>query len=570
MEFYNKHMPKPQLNAEQTAFLNSCSMEQLMDQRYVANVISELGADPEVRELERALPFAQFKEQSVGIIRKLLIKAGTDVDQNDRDPYGDGDQSLLLGMELESKRQILRNLFSEGGDIEQHMRGGSTGFTDFSWSCIKGDTKAVERKLKAVSAKGQKSLAQLMEYRETSMRLTPLILTVALSKHKQTVRAYTKREIRDMDHVGVFRTLIRYGARPDAKDVTGKTVCHYGAGVMATDETLEMTKMAVKATPTCAFFGQEVVLSGLNKVEYNEVKGTLGGFVAETERRVMYPEAGSVVAHELSLKPVNIFVETKDDEGVEQQICILESPDGIRTNLIDNRDRLGSISMHEVAMSQREDVAKFLCKHSTTCLDVAEGSGTSIRQMMCTSLPIPSKVMPVLKKHAAKQASRCANCDKTGKLLECSLCFSVAYCSKECQVSHWNSKHKKECKRLRKQSEVVLGGPKTVGSDQEIFSMSSKGHHTMNAYSPPKGLKNAGERFWIKVQSNGIQAALVIYDKSRTCNFMLPPGENGHRELVEKVSEQQTFLGRKSFFKARFDEQGRCVVNVNSSAALKW
>jgi hypothetical protein len=93
----------------------------------------------------------------------------------------------------------------------------------------------------------------------------------------------------------------------------------------------------------------------------------------------------------------------------------------------------------------------------------------------------------------------------------------------------------------------------------------------MIAYSPPtKGLTNAGERFWIKVQSNGIQAALMIYDKSRTCNFMLPPGENGHRELVEKVSEQQTFLGRKSFFKARFDEQGRCVVNVNSSAALKW
>jgi hypothetical protein len=53
--------------------------------------------------------------------------------------------------------------------------------------------------------------------------VSPLILIVGLSKHKQTVSSYSKRKASDMNHVGVFRVLIRYGARPDAKDVTGKT-----------------------------------------------------------------------------------------------------------------------------------------------------------------------------------------------------------------------------------------------------------------------------------------------------------------------------------------------------------
>ena len=86
-----------------------------------------------------------------------------------------------------------------------------------------GDTKAVEKALKATSLRGQQPLIELMEHRQTSMRVSPLILTVGLSKHKQTVSSYSKRKVSDMDHVGVFRALIRYGARPDAKDVTGKT-----------------------------------------------------------------------------------------------------------------------------------------------------------------------------------------------------------------------------------------------------------------------------------------------------------------------------------------------------------
>jgi hypothetical protein len=72
------------------------------------------------------------------------------------------------------------------------------------------------------------------------------------------------------------------------------------------------------------------------------MKGTLGGYVAETERRLVYPVAGLVVEHELLLKPENIFIE-KEREGFPHQICILASC-ADTTNLVDTcdieRDRL--------------------------------------------------------------------------------------------------------------------------------------------------------------------------------------------------------------------------------------
>ena len=211
------------MNDKQKAYLRSCTPAQMMDIRSITAKMTELSViDPEIRRLESSLKAAKTRFETVKIIQKLLVKAGTDVDQNDNDPYGDGDQTLILGKELEPHRQILRNLFAAGGDIEHHMIGNS-GLTPFSWSCVMGDTKAVENTLKATFLRGQQPLIQLLEHRQTSMRIPPLLLTVALSKHKQTVSKYSKRKVADMDHVGVFRALIRYGARPDAKDVAGKT-----------------------------------------------------------------------------------------------------------------------------------------------------------------------------------------------------------------------------------------------------------------------------------------------------------------------------------------------------------
>lgn len=63
----------------------------------------------------------------------------------------------------------------------------------------------------------------MLEQRVSSMRFPPLLLTIAMSKHPNTIHYYTDRPVGQMDHVGVVRVLLKYAARPNAKEVTGKT-----------------------------------------------------------------------------------------------------------------------------------------------------------------------------------------------------------------------------------------------------------------------------------------------------------------------------------------------------------
>jgi hypothetical protein len=104
--------------------------------------------DPETHQLERSLAMPHTADQAGKNIRRLLVKSGTDVDKNDKDPYGDGDQTRLLGGHLEAQRRILLNLYSIGGDIEHYLTETSR-LTPFSWNCVVGDRKAVEKTLEA-------------------------------------------------------------------------------------------------------------------------------------------------------------------------------------------------------------------------------------------------------------------------------------------------------------------------------------------------------------------------------------------------------------------------------------
>ena len=43
----------------------------------------------------------------------------------------------------------------------------------------------------------------------------------------------------------------------------------------------------------------------------------------------------------------------------------------------------------------------------------------------------------------------------------CTRCQEARYCSRQCQVDHWEQ-HKKACRRLRKQAEAAAAGGRTV------------------------------------------------------------------------------------------------------------
>lgn len=106
----------PKLNDRQKEFIRGCTGSQLLDHQFLNSKLSTLSVSDPYR-LQKMLKAAVTKEQTIELIRKLLIKAGTNVKQNGNDPFGDGDQSAPPGADLEPQRQLLRELFASGGDL---------------------------------------------------------------------------------------------------------------------------------------------------------------------------------------------------------------------------------------------------------------------------------------------------------------------------------------------------------------------------------------------------------------------------------------------------------------------
>ena len=52
----------------------------------------------------------------------------------------------------------------------------------------------------------------------------------------------------------------------------------------------------------------------------------------------------------------------------------------------------------------------------------------------------------------AESSTKCWNCDKPNCHLRCGQCHIPYYCGRECQVSHWKSKHKQACQAIKKHS----------------------------------------------------------------------------------------------------------------------
>lgn len=524
------------------------------------------------------------------VIRKLVVLSGTDAAMNDACPYGDGDQSPvgLVGvrrhhnpsdvqavMRGEAKRQVLRELFGLGGDLESHMIWGG-GFTDFALMCCLGNARGVERALKQTEA-GSDERMHLLERRETGCRLSPLLLTVALSKHKGICRRHHGVREEDMQHLKTVKVLLKYGARPDCRELNGKTFVHYGAGSHALNETLEMTSHVHEAAKSSKHFGRKVVLRGLNKAEYNGRIGVLGGFLADVGRRqVVLDDDGK----ELSLLPKNIFA-VPDGEG-EVEVCIYDES----RNLANEHDRVGMTSFHEVFMSTRTDVAQWLIDRNVS-VDVSPIDGMTVRKLamspdlgMMTGVG-KSRMHELVTKYIAnmekaERRHRCHGCDQMfeRKLMECSRCKSASYCSKECQVAHWKV-HKHHCKKRDVNFSIVVDKPDTsIPSDLTSVKKLS--------FKRPKGLKD-NETFYIKCQVATEADAMnfhapidapthphVIYDRTRSVAFFMMPGTPGHKELFESVKKERAFEGKKAFFKAMYDSSGNMKVFPHTACAKKW
>ena len=247
----------------------------------------------------------------------------------------------------------------------------------------------------------------LLETRESAMRLSPLLATIAVGKNAVSVR----RE----DQLQVVKHLLLFGARVDARDLCGKGVPHYGAGVMATPSTLQMVKYCCQAYESSHLLFQEVELHSLStQCHLNGQRGMCHGYNADTGRRIVYLHSNT--NKPMAIKPENL--KPIDDDSVRIR--------KIPPRLVDIQDRLGGTCLLETFMSDRTDVAKVLLNDLQADVSVGDWDGFSPESM--TLLPngqLSSAVGPMIMKILMKRSrqsqkastNECAQCHSTTKPL---------------------------------------------------------------------------------------------------------------------------------------------------------
>lgn len=515
------------------------------------------------------LPFDEQK----ATIRRALLDMGTNCDLNDSDPMGNGDQSFIQTF---AKRDAARELFAIGGDMEIHFREGK--LSPFMFLCVTGQLENVRKMLEDETDRleqpwsQQVSLKKLLDTRETSLRMSPLLLMVSLGRNIMTPGG---GEIAS-PLLATAKLLLEYGATPNVQDVLGKTVVHYGAGAMADDMSMDISDMCIEASKSIHLYAKEVELKDLDDSNddptiVNGMRGIAGGYKVDSGERSVYL---SEQKRQIWINPRNLILVEKnastDEKGVK---------------LVDVQDRNGSTSLIEVIMQDRVDVATFLLDKHGTSIDIPDMDGMTALKMSTGPGSMMSSVCRMVNEVNQRKAAarrkvekgdklKCDFCEKklssTSNPLQCSRCKSVMYCGRDCQVKHWSNGHKKQCAILSKATQGVKLDPPQRKSMMLSFTHGRTGSD--GSYRLPDGIKS-GELFVVKVQANLDQCPIMIYDETRTCQFSIDPGQPGFQEILTETQKEMTWGGRKTYMKASFDESGQCTIYPSTAqvkAKYRW
>jgi hypothetical protein len=153
-------------------------------------------------------------------VRQNLGLHGTNIAKNAADPMGDGDQ---LPIRKAVHAQLHRDVWSTGADVQYQLL--HSGFSRFVIACIFGSAERCKKMLE--ECPDQDARTDLLETRFSLLRLSPIFFAAI---GFGTIRAVGGASNDGSGNVEVVRLLLKHGARPDARDVCGKTIIHYCCG----------------------------------------------------------------------------------------------------------------------------------------------------------------------------------------------------------------------------------------------------------------------------------------------------------------------------------------------------
>jgi len=116
-------------------------------------------------------------------------------------------------------------------------------------------------------------------------------------------------------------------------------------------------------------------------------------------------------------------------------------------------NRLGETALLQPVMMKREDCVRLLMINGADPT-ITDHEGGRVQDMTVIDNEI-KELLSVSRyaKEKGEEEMACQLCCQPSKS-RCSACFVVRYCSKECQLAHWN-KHKKMCKETKKKFSLV-------------------------------------------------------------------------------------------------------------------
>jgi hypothetical protein len=327
--------------------------------------------------------------------------------------------------------------------------------------------KKLEDHITSSTKPGTEERKLLVEKRDTTFRLSPLMCAVFMFglvniDSEKTADGF-KRDYKQSVHL-----LLKYGANPFAKDITGRTVIHYATYPLArqlrTPTLLEMAKMCIDASHHYAKVHKIVTLQGLSKIELNGRRGYCGGYDTHSGRLIVYlygHESGTTTllgSKPYSLKPENVFSTTNESEN--------DTTSCDKSNMLvhfETRNKVSPTSALYTATfhGERADIASFLIANGAS-IDFGDPSPRTLLENIIErsrknetinsrglndDTPVDAiirKEMARLDKKASKEQvgvlmdKQCSACCKINKkLLECVQCYGALYCGVQCQRSHW-------------------------------------------------------------------------------------------------------------------------------------